>query len=110
MKKFIYTFAALFSLVAMSSCSGDLLNTEPTDSMSGTTLLADGERALVPLNGIYRSMYTAGWSTTGNIHQCFGISALIRIKWDVRFIMLTRETNISLVVNAVTTDPTTSIS
>ena len=75
MKKFIYTFAALFSLVAMSSCSGDLLNTEPTDSMSGTTLLSDGERALVPLNGIYRSMYTAGWSTTNNVHQCFGISA-----------------------------------
>ncbi len=27
------------------------------------------------LNGIYRSMRTAGWSTTGNTHQCFGISA-----------------------------------
>lgn len=27
------------------------------------------------LAGIYRSMHTAGWSTTGNTHQCFGISA-----------------------------------
>ena len=27
------------------------------------------------LNSIYRSMHTAGWSTTGNLHQCFGISA-----------------------------------
>ena len=27
------------------------------------------------LNDIYRSMHTAGWSTTGNTHQCFGISA-----------------------------------
>lgn len=37
--------------------------------------MANGKAALVPLNGIYRSMYTAGWSTTGNTHQCFGISA-----------------------------------
>lgn len=27
------------------------------------------------LNSIYRSMHTAGWSTTSNTHQCFGISA-----------------------------------
>lgn len=27
------------------------------------------------LNNIYRLMHTAGWSTTGNTHQCFGISA-----------------------------------
>ena len=27
------------------------------------------------LNHIYRSMHQAGWSTTGNTHQCFGISA-----------------------------------
>ena len=27
------------------------------------------------LNGVYRSMRTAGWSTTGNTHQCFGILA-----------------------------------
>ena len=27
------------------------------------------------LNNIYRSMHTAGWTTTGNTHQCFGISA-----------------------------------
>ena len=27
------------------------------------------------LNDIYDKMHTAGWSTTGNTHQCFGISA-----------------------------------
>ena len=46
--------------------------------MSGTGLFANANSALVPLNGIYRSMYTAGWSTSGanpNTHQCFGISA-----------------------------------
>jgi hypothetical protein len=38
-------------------------------------LFTTASNALIPLNGIYRSMYTAGWSTTGNTHQCFGISA-----------------------------------
>ena len=27
------------------------------------------------MNEIYQLMHTAGWSTTGNTHQCFGISA-----------------------------------
>ena len=31
--------------------------------------------AINDLNEIYKSMRTAGWSTTGNTHQCFGISA-----------------------------------
>ena len=30
---------------------------------------------LVILNGIYRSMFNAGWTTTSNSHQTFGISA-----------------------------------
>ena len=32
-------------------------------------------KALYDLNEIYLSMHLAGWSTTGNTHQCFGISA-----------------------------------
>lgn len=75
MKKFIYAIVAICGLLSLSACSEDSLITEPTDSMSGATLMSDGVKALVPLNGIYRSMYTAGWSTTGNTHQCFGISA-----------------------------------
>ena len=75
MKKFIYAIVAICGLLSLSACSEDSLITEPTDSMSGSTLMSDGIKALVPLNGIYRSMYTPGWSTTGNIHQCFGISA-----------------------------------
>ncbi len=31
--------------------------------------------SLSALNDIYYSMHVAGWSTTGNTHQCFGISA-----------------------------------
>ena len=75
MKKFVYAFIAIAGLLSLNSCSEDSLITEPTDKMSGATLMSDGVKALVPLNGIYRSMYTAGWSTTGNTHQCFGISA-----------------------------------
>lgn len=65
----------MFGVLCLSSCNSDLLETEPTDSMSGSTFMGDATKALIPLNGIYRSMYTAGWSTTGNTHQCFGISA-----------------------------------
>ena len=76
MKKiFKYLFIGMFGVLCLSSCNSDLLETEPTDSMSGSTFMGDATKALIPLNGIYRSMYTAGWSTTGNTHQCFGISA-----------------------------------
>lgn len=73
--KLIYILIGIMSLFVLSSCSEDTLETIPTDSMSGTGLLSNANSALVPLNGIYRSMYTAGWSTTGNTHQCFGITA-----------------------------------
>lgn len=74
-KLFKYLFIGLFGVACLTSCNSELLETEPTDSMSGSTFMSDATKALIPLNGIYRSMYTAGWSTTGNTHQCFGISA-----------------------------------
>ncbi len=74
-KLFKYLFIGMFGVACLSSCNSDLLETQPTDSMSGATFMSDANKALIPLNGIYRSMYTAGWSTTGNTHQCFGISA-----------------------------------
>ncbi len=69
-----YMFVGLLSCGMFASCTEDSLETAPTDSMSGTGLLANANAALVPLNGIYRSMYSA-WSPTGNTHQAFGISA-----------------------------------
>ena len=76
MKKiFKYLLIGLFGVACLSSCDSELLETQPTDSMSGATFMSDATKALIPLNGIYRSMYTAGWSTTGNTHQCFGITA-----------------------------------
>ena len=71
-----YIFVAVLACGLFWSCAKDSLETAPTTSMSGTSLMATGNAALVPLNGIYRSMYKAGWSTGGsNTHQCFGISA-----------------------------------
>ncbi len=58
--------------LVLSSCSGDKLDTVPTDSMSGSTLLENATNALIPLNGIYRSMRTGGWSTGGNSAQAEG--------------------------------------
>lgn len=75
MKKiFKYIFAGFVGCASLSSCLDDALQTAPTDSMSGDGLLANANAALVPLNGIYRSMY-ASWSPTGNTHQSFGISS-----------------------------------
>lgn len=74
-KLFKYMFVGTLACGMLASCAEDSLETSPTTSMSGTSLMANGNAALVPLNGIYRSMYSAGWSTTGNTHQCFGISA-----------------------------------
>ena len=68
MKKiFKYTFVGLLAggMLLTTSCSESQIETAPTRSMSGQGLLANGNAALVALNGIYREMYTAGWSTTG---------------------------------------------
>ena len=74
---FKYSFVGLLAggMLLTTSCSESQIETAPTRSMSGQGLLANGNAALVALNGIYREMYTAGWSTTGNTHQCFGITA-----------------------------------
>lgn len=75
MKKiFKYAMVGLLGCVTLSSCLESALETSPTDSMSGTGLLANANAALVPLNGIYRSMY-ASWSPSANTHQSFGISS-----------------------------------
>ncbi len=73
---FKYTCLGLLAgSMLVTSCSKEQIETAPTQSMSGQGLLANANAALVTLNGIYREMYTAGWSTTNNTHQCFGITA-----------------------------------
>lgn len=50
----------------VTSCSDDQLETSPTDRVSGSTMEGSADAAMIAMNGIYRSMYTAGWSTAGN--------------------------------------------
>ena len=74
MKKAIYLIIALIGLSA-PSCSDSMLDFSPTDSGSGKELLKSASTAITSGNGVYRSRWTAGWSTTANTHQCFGIAA-----------------------------------
>jgi hypothetical protein len=53
---------SLIGLLIFNSCS-DELNTEPTDKVSGSTIFADATSAESAINGVYRLLYTAGWST-----------------------------------------------
>ncbi len=68
-KKFILILSA-----ALCAASCDL-EFSPTDSGSGDELIKDAGSAISIIDGVYRTMWTAGWSTGGNTHQCFGISA-----------------------------------
>lgn len=68
-RKFITILTAALCTV---SCE---LEFAPTDSGSGDDLLKNASSAISIIDGVYRSMWTAGWSTGGNSHQCFGISA-----------------------------------
>ena len=53
MKKiFKYMIAGLVACTTLSSCLESSLDTNPTDSMSGSGLLANANAALVPLNGL----------------------------------------------------------
>ena len=75
MKKYFAYILALAAALNFASCNQELLETTPTDRAAGTGMFANANAALVPLNGIYRLMYTQGWSTTGNVQQCDGLTA-----------------------------------
>lgn len=62
MKKLIYILS-LVGLLGLNSCS-DELNTEPTDKVSGSTIFADVTSAKSAINGVYRLLYTSGWSSS----------------------------------------------
>ena len=73
---FKYTFVGLLSgTLLTTSCSEDQLNTSPTRYVSSDAMLSSATAAQTALNGVYREMFTSGWSTTTNTHQCFGIAA-----------------------------------
>lgn len=74
MKKIAYLFISAI-LLGSASCNQQMLEFSPTDSGSGDRMLKEASTAITSINGVYRSMWTAGWSTTGNTHQCFGVAA-----------------------------------
>ena len=72
MKKILFALMALATLLSFSACNKELLNTNPTDAVSGDTIFTDTDGALMALNGTFRFMWQWGATTTGNYHQCFG--------------------------------------
>lgn len=71
MKKTLYIIAALAALL-FTSCKSELLDTNPTDSVSGDTMFSTTEGGYMALNGMIRFFWQWGQTTTGNYHQCFG--------------------------------------
>ncbi len=72
MKKYIYTILLFAIALFTYSCSDDSLETAPTDSVAGPVIFATVDGAQVAMNGVYRMLYTSGWSES-NTHQNFGI-------------------------------------
>lgn len=73
MKKIILYALAISVTLQFSACSDDYLETNPTGSVSSSGIMSTANAALVPLNGIYRTFYTSGWSVTANEQQGDGI-------------------------------------
>ncbi|TCN70250.1 RagB/SusD family nutrient uptake outer membrane protein [Acetobacteroides hydrogenigenes] len=68
MKKILYIIA-LFGLLGLNGCT-DELNTEPTDRVAGSTMFKDATSAETAINGIYRALFVAGWSTNWASENC----------------------------------------
>ena len=71
MKKIFYALMALATL-SLASCNKELLNTNPTDAVSGDTVFKDADGAMMALNGTLRFFWQWGSTTTSNYHQSFG--------------------------------------
>jgi starch-binding outer membrane protein, SusD/RagB family len=74
MKNIFVYIAVLVGFIA-TSCEDNYLETVPTTQASGESMFSTATAALTPLNGIYRMMYTQGWSTLANTQQCDGLTA-----------------------------------
>ncbi len=71
MKKILYVLIALAALTTVS-CNSDLLDTNPTDQVSGDTIFKTTDGGYMALNGMIRFFWQWGVTTTDNYHQCFG--------------------------------------
>ena len=68
MKKLLYILS-FAGLISFGSCS-DELNTEPTNSVSGSTIFENVTNAQTAINGVYRMLYVAGWSSNWGTENC----------------------------------------
>lgn len=71
MKKILFSILAV-AVVLMTSCTKDSLNLNPTDQVSGDSMMDNTDGGMMALNGTIRAFWQWGWSTTGNTHQCVG--------------------------------------
>lgn len=69
MKKIIYIITIFAAVACLASCESEQLDTKPTTAISGDELMGDADKSVAVLNGVYRKMYTSGWSVSGNGHQ-----------------------------------------
>ena len=67
-KYLLYAFAGV-GMLTFNGCS-DELNTEPTDQVSGSQIFSDVANAEAAMNGVYRFLYTAGWSSNWGTENC----------------------------------------
>jgi len=65
MKKILYILS-LVGILSFSGCS-DMLDTDPTNRVSGTAIFSDAQNSLSAINGIYRLMYTGGWGSPATV-------------------------------------------
>ena len=61
MKKLIYILSMAGFLAVNTSCLNEL-DTLPTDQVGSSEVLKDVTSAQAAMNGVYRMLYTAGWS------------------------------------------------
>ena len=72
MKKILYAYLTIFLSIGFFACSEDDLVTAPTGSVELNEMLQDADGAQAAMEGVYRMLFTSGWSV-GNEHQNFGI-------------------------------------
>lgn len=72
MKRILLIAASAVTILALSSCSKDALNTSPTDAVSSETVLTTTDGGMRALNGTIRWFWAWGQTTGFNHHQSFG--------------------------------------
>lgn len=69
-KYFAIIMAGLLAVTSFNACTD--LDTNPTDQVSGASMMENTDGGMMALNGTIRMLWQWGWTTTGNQHQCVG--------------------------------------